>query len=138
MIDRDAVLFANAAFYAAFFNRDFKAMEGVWAKEHAISCTHPGWTTLHGRELVMESWSGILGNANAPKIKCRNEHAEVYGDFAIVTCVEDLGEQQYLVATNIFVRAGHIWSMVHHHAGPTNVDPESVLEDEDEASGLVN
>jgi ketosteroid isomerase-like protein len=132
--DHNAVLFANSAFYAAFAARDAAAMEKVWAKDKMISCTHPGWQPLVGRAEVTASWRSILGNASAPKISCRAERAVVYGDFAIVTCIEQIsdekGESEFLTATNIFVRTGSLWAMVHHQAGPVNLEPNSLEEEE--------
>ncbi len=139
MSEHNAVLFANTAFYAAFAGRDVKAMEQVWSREKPISCTHPGWQPLVGRDEVMESWRSILGNASAPNITSRQERPVVYGDFAIVTCLEQItdehGNSEFLTATNIFTRTGSIWTMVHHQAGPVNVDPQG-LEDEDETPAL--
>jgi len=43
MTDRDAVLEANAAFYAAFESLDLKRMEEVWLRAPYIKCVHPGW-----------------------------------------------------------------------------------------------
>ena len=134
MSEQNAVLFANGAFYAAFASRDAAAMEQVWSKDKSISCTHPGWQPLVGRAEVLASWRSILGNPSAPHITCRQERAVIYGDCAVVTCIEHISEgknrDEFLTATNIFVRAGSIWAMVHHQAGPVNIDPQS-LEDEE-------
>jgi len=134
MSDQDAVLFANEAFYAAFASRDLAAMEKVWAKDKSISCTHPGWQPLVGRAEVMASWRSILGNAKAPRISCRAERATIYGECAVVTCIEqiagDKDSAEFLTATNVFVRVGQLWAIVHHQAGPVNIDPQS-LEDEE-------
>ena len=35
----------------------------------------------------------------------------------IVCCLESLSGHGF-IATNLFVRDGKIWRMVHHHAGP--------------------
>src|SRR5689334_16925967 len=40
--ERDAVLAANRAFYRAFNDRDYAAMEGIWAPAGAMVCLHPG------------------------------------------------------------------------------------------------
>jgi hypothetical protein len=134
MPEQQAVLFANSAFYAAFATRDIGAMEAVWSKEKPVSCTHPGWQPLVGRKAVMESWRSILANPAAPHIACRADRAAVYGDMAVVTCIEQIadpsGPPQFLTATNIFAKAGAVWVMVHHQAGPVQVDP-SMLEDEE-------
>ncbi|MSO99016.1 MAG: DUF4440 domain-containing protein [Rhodospirillaceae bacterium] len=139
MSDRDAILFANGAFYLAFTNRDLEAMAEVWSVHKSVSCVHPGWSILYGLDHVMRSWQGILRNPNAPKVKVHNERVEVLGDSAIVTCVEELKGQQFLAATNIFVREGSAWRLVHHQAGPANVDPQSLGPPEDERPrGPVN
>lgn len=134
MSEQNAVLFANGAFYAAFESRDAGAMEQVWAKDKSISCTHPGWQPLIGRAAVLASWRSILSNASAPRISSRQERAVIYGDCAVVMCIEQISDgksrDEFLTATNIFVRAGSIWAMVHHQAGPVNIDPQS-LEDEE-------
>lgn len=135
MSDHNAVLFANAAFYAAFAGRDAKAMEQVWSKDKPISCTHPGWQPLVGRDEVLQSWRSILGNNSSPEISCRQERTALYGDVAVVTCLEQItdghGNDEFLTATNVFVRSGSIWTMVHHQAGPANVDPQALDEEEE-------
>ena len=134
MSEQQAVLFANSAFYTAFATRDAVAMEGVWSKASSITCTHPGWQPLVGRTDVLASWRSILANPAAPRITCRAEHAAVHGDCAIVTCIEQIddgkGNVEFLTATNVFMRTGSLWTMVHHQAGPVNLDPRS-LEDEE-------
>jgi len=139
MSEQDAVLFANDAFYAAFHERDFDAMIRVWSANQPVSCTHPGWQTLDGLESVLESWNAILTNPQAPVIKCRARRAAIYGSTAVVTCIEELeaegDEQEFLAATNIFVKEGSLWLMVHHQAGPVHVDIE-VFEGEEEPPAL--
>jgi len=117
MSDHAAVLFANDAFYVAFATQDLEAMEHVWAQTVPITCLHPGWELLTGREIVMESWEGILSNANSPEIRCQDASASILGDTAYVVCTEVLKDKGYLIATNIFIREGNLWKMVHHQAG---------------------
>jgi ketosteroid isomerase-like protein len=129
MSEHDAILFANAAFYAAFATRDMGAMENAWAKDRPITCTHPGRTALIGRDAVMRSWQAILGNPETPRISSHAEKVHVHDDVAVVTCIEHLplpSGPQFLTATNVFVRVGAIWLMIHHHAGTVQVDPEIV------------
>jgi hypothetical protein len=118
MAENEAVLFANEAFYRAFCDGDLAAMDAVWASDVPVTCIHPGWNTLEGREAVMASWRAIMESANRPEISSVGGAAKVYGDSAVVTCYEAVGEG-YLVATNIFVREAGAWKMVHHQAGPT-------------------
>jgi ketosteroid isomerase-like protein len=129
MSEHDAILFANAAFYAAFAAHDMDAMENAWAKDRPISCIHPGRTALAGRDAVMRSWTAILGNPQTPRISCHAEKVYAHGDVAVVTCIEQFAlpsGEQFLMATNVFVRAGAIWTMVHHQAAPVQIDPGTV------------
>ena len=112
------VLFANDAFYRAFAERDFRAMDGVWARESAIACVHPGWGALAGRHAVMESWAALLANPRSPTPACRDPRAFVYAEAAFVICFEELAGN-FLLATNVFVREKGAWRMVHHQSGPT-------------------
>ena len=116
MSEHAAVLFANDAFYLAFANRDFQAMDEIWAGETQVTCIHPGWDPLSGRDEVMESWEAILSNPTATNITCRNSTVRVFGDFACVICHEVL-EQGFLVATNLFVSEDGQWKIIHHQAG---------------------
>lgn len=112
-----AVLMANAAFYDAFSQRNASAMEAVWARESPVTCIHPGWEALHGREAVMESWVDILSGSGAPPISCAKPVVYLYGETASVVCIERVPGGT-LIATNVFVREQERWRIVHHHAGP--------------------
>jgi hypothetical protein len=112
-----ALLFANEAFYRAFADRDMRAMRDVWADDAPTACTHPGWSPLIGSDSVLASWQAILSGAGAPDIECRAIKAFTIGDSGVVLCYERIGDDT-LVATNVFVRRGSVWKMVHHHAGP--------------------
>ncbi len=132
MGDEEAVLFANDRFYTAFAARDIGAMEDLWAASCVI-CVHPGWEPLYGREEVMASWHAILGEDGAPdEVRCRAPRATLHGDTAIVICIEDL-EGAFLCATNIFVREGMEWHLVHHHAGPVQMEESDLPEEQDVA-----
>ena len=56
MSEHAAVNFANEAFYVAFSTRDLEAMDALWARQAPVTCIHPGWNALTGRDAVMESW----------------------------------------------------------------------------------
>ena len=117
MTDSDAVLAANLEFYRAFTARDLPAMDALWARRAPVACFHPGWTALKDRDAIMESWSGILSNPDAPRIACFDEEVFLYGgDFALVLCEEEL-DGGTLGASNLFVRENDKWLIAHHHAG---------------------
>ncbi|MCP4327874.1 MAG: nuclear transport factor 2 family protein [Alphaproteobacteria bacterium] len=124
MRDLDAVLAVNAEFYAAFTERDYEAMESLWARISPVACIHPGWPPISGRDEVMVSWQQILGNAGAPKVECVSPEPFLCGDAIFVICYERI-DDALLAATNVFVREDGIWKMVHHQAGPTSGEPEA-------------
>lgn len=113
----EEVLAANAAFYAAFAGRDFAAMDRLWARTSAVSCVHPGWNLLSGREAVMASWQAILANPAQARVVGGGANTQLFGSVAIVTCRE-LVDGSPLVCTNVFVQEEEQWRLFHHHAGP--------------------
>ncbi len=116
MSDEDAILAANAAYYQAFTTADFAAMSRIWA-DNNVSCIHPGWPVLIGREAILESYREILRNPDQDRIDPRNETVIVAGDEARVICVEFVAGAA-LAATNLFKRIDGAWRMTHHQASP--------------------
>jgi len=115
--DEVAVLDANSAFYGAFARRDLPAMEDLWAADASVTCIHPGWDVLRGREAVMGSWRAIL-RGDAPDVSCSAASAQVQGDVAWVVCRERVPGSGPLAATNVFVRERGAWRICLHQAGP--------------------
>ena len=74
-------------------------MGQVWSQSAQVSCIHPGWQPLHGRETVMASWETILQH-NLPAIYPQAASVHLWGDTALVICEESFREGR-LVATNI-------------------------------------
>ncbi len=126
MSDRDAVLFANEAFYAAFEGRDYESMEKLWSQTAPISCIHPGGGPVYDREAVLKGWQSILSNQTTSDIRCIGPRVRMFGDYAVVICFEVIAGNN-LIASNTFVREGRAWKLVHHQAGPTAEDPPRVL-----------
>lgn len=110
-------LFANEAFYLAFAEADFAAMQQVWSERESLVCIHPGWAALTEREEVLASWEAILGNADQPKISYYGARAIALGDCVAVICYEELAGS-VLVATNIFVDEGGRPRLLQHQSGP--------------------
>jgi hypothetical protein len=115
--DIAALEFANDAFYQAFAAGDLNAMEAVWAELPNVYCCHPGWPPITNRAEVMESWRDILAASGPMPVSCVAPKATVFGDVGLVCCYERFANQ-HLVASNLFVRTGSGWRMIHHHAGP--------------------
>jgi uncharacterized protein (TIGR02246 family) len=125
--DGTAVAAANLAFYRALEARDLSAMEVVWSHEDAATCVHPGWHRLEGWLEIRRSWQNIFANSRPWTVSCEDVRVIVAGDLACVTCVEVIvpfgGEEPddaaRMQATNVFVRHGGTWALLHHHASPT-------------------
>lgn len=122
-MQEEALLFANEAFYVAFAGRDLPAMVEIWALDEPVTCIHPGWKPLIGRDEVLESWSNILGNPDAPRIEFRSPKAHIAGNVGWVTCYEVLKEG-VLVATNLFVFEAGRWRLAHHQSSPVAQAPD--------------
>jgi ketosteroid isomerase-like protein len=123
--DEVAVLHANDAFYAAFSAGDMVGMAAIWAAGSPVTCCHPGWGVLAGREPVLASWRAILANPGSPRIRCFRPRAWLFGDAAYVVCLEGTeAGPPVLVATNVFAREDGAWRLVHHHAGQLAAEPD--------------
>ena len=114
---------ANNAFYRAFEALDLAAMDDVWAHAAHVRCVHPGWPLLLGWEAVRASWQAIFANTEEMRFTLTDVHATTVGDFAWVTCTENILSETdgrvgvtSILATNLFERDGAAWRMVHHHA----------------------
>ena len=116
----DAAMAANEAFYDAFNQKDIDAMAAVWAESDDVSCVHPGWNLLLGREAVLESWRNILTNPAQPRIVMGGASVKLRGAVAIIICRELVGGSP-LVATNVFILQDEAWKLLHHHSGPVYV-----------------
>jgi ketosteroid isomerase-like protein len=116
MSDKHGILAANAAFYLAFSEADFAAMSAIWAQD-GISCIHPGWPVLIGRQSVLESYHKILSNPNQEQIEHHSEMVLSSQDDGRVFCIEVVGGMA-LAATNWFKRIDGAWQLVHHQASP--------------------
>ncbi|WP_067792481.1 nuclear transport factor 2 family protein [Actinomadura formosensis] len=131
-VNRADVDEVHAEFYAAFEAGDFDRMSAVWADgpyADGVSCVHPGWTMLRGREEVLRSWALIMANTTYIQFVLTDIETDVYGDHAVVTCKENVltadedTEAGFLaggsiVATNLFVRTGGEWRLLLHHGSP--------------------
>ena len=118
MTDEDAILAANAAYYHAFATPDFAAMSRIWADD-AVSCIHPGWPALIGREAVLESLPQHPAQPQPGADRASRRYADRVGEQGRVLCVELVsGAAMALAATNCFRRIDGEWRMIHHQASP--------------------
>ena len=123
----ESVLFCNEAFYSAFSNGDIVAMSNLWAQTNDVSVIHPGWEPLFGREAVLSSWADIVSDGEGPSVICRDPRVVVRNDLATVVGFEEINAL-FLAATNIFVKQGPNWQVIHHQAAPTRGRPSAEVQ----------
>lgn len=126
MTEIEAVQVANQLFYRAFETLDLGQMSGVWDDEHAVTCVHPGWPLIQGRDEVMRSWDNIFNNTMVMQFTITEGTVHIEDNSAWVVCTENLRSvvdgrvsEGKIEATNIFRKHhGERWLMVHHHGSP--------------------
>ncbi|MDA7947950.1 MAG: nuclear transport factor 2 family protein [Hyphomicrobiaceae bacterium] len=123
MSEKQRVLAANEAFYSAFRNADFEAMEALWSRNRKVSVYHPNWPGIADRDAVMESWYRILISGDPPQVRAHAPTVVMTGRTALVICQEDL-ESTRLIATNVFVLEDGEWRMTNHQASRLPAQPE--------------
>lgn len=111
---------AEEAFYRAFRELSFLAMERVWARDE-VACLHPGGELLTGRRAVMDSWARILNAAEPPQMEFARDMQQADGAMAVHMVREmiapGVGQQVVVVrAVNGYRRLDDRWYMVLHHA----------------------
>ena len=119
------LLAANAAFYKAFAERDIRAMDALWAKSAPVSCVHPGWPPLVGRDAVLASWRDVLSAPEPIDVRVKDVGVQSFGDTALVLCGEILNGRAALAAANLFVREEGTWRMAFHQSGQIAIRGEN-------------
>jgi ketosteroid isomerase-like protein len=112
----------NSEFYHAFENLSIERMERLWKHEDNIVCIHPGWDLFTGWLAIRESWITIFSNTEMIKFIITNTKVRVFGNIAVVVCLENIetlvnGEILRLgvIATNVFEQIDNQWLLIHHH-----------------------
>ena len=112
----------NSEFYHAFGNLSIERMERLWKHEDNIVCIHPGWDLFTGWLAIRESWITIFSNTDMIKFIITNTKVRVFGNVAVVVCLENIetsvnGEILRLgvIATNVFEQIDNQWLLIHHH-----------------------
>lgn len=116
---------ANREFYAAFEHLDLQEMDKLWAQSVDVSCVHPGWDIVSGRDAVMRAWKDIFAGTEEITFRIDNPVVTVAGDAGWVVCHEVLHTtsqgspiENILTTINTFVLEGGHWRLAHHHAAP--------------------
>jgi ketosteroid isomerase-like protein len=125
---QEALREANGAFYRAVEELNLAAMDRVWLHEGWVRCIHPGWDLLVGWERVRQSWEQIFSDTHWMRVTPTGIDVQVLGDVGLVGCAENItatsdGDVGVAVAqaTNLFLRTGEGWRLMHHHSSPAPV-----------------
>ena len=116
---------ANAEFYKAIEAGSIERMDEVWANEEWVRCVHPGWEMISSWKRVRESWLRIFEAGQKMRISPSEIVITLFSEIGLINCTENItvfGEDQFeslqATATNLFIRRGESWLLVHHHASP--------------------
>lgn len=125
MLDREAVLAVNEAFYQAFSQRKIGEMSLVWWQGTTSLCIHPGSQVLTGWDSIRTSWESIFKNTDLLEIETEIIKAEIDQSLAYVILHETVLQSSRgrslkarSVATNIFQKMAQKWYLVSHHGSP--------------------
>lgn len=123
--DKDAVLAANAKFYAALnqvFTGEVTAMKDVWSHANDVTYMGPTGNYEHGWTGVLKDWEGQAALKLGGRVEPSEIEVVVEPTLAVVTNYE-LGENTNaqgkvehvkLRATNTFRKESGQWKMVGH------------------------
>jgi ketosteroid isomerase-like protein len=119
--DAAAVAAAVERFYAAFEARDLDAMSDLWVHDDGVSCTHPGWASLHGWAAVSASWFAIFDQSDPMQVFVTDLRIRIEGDAAWAIGDENLlgagGDPAGTTVSPLKVlrRTPAGWRIVAHH-----------------------
>lgn len=120
---------ANQDFYDALQHLSLDRMDKLWLHEDWVRCIHPGWDVIVGWTDVRQSWEGIFRSTESMQIAITQSSLKIFGEMALVVCTENIStyttdglRSALAIATNLFLRQGDRWCIVHHHASPLPMD----------------
>jgi ketosteroid isomerase-like protein len=124
-VDENAIKAANAAFYAAISARDISAIERSWAQDAQVSNIFAtSKTTAFGPSGIKADYEDLLKRmVEVSVVMPEPVSVRQEGDMALLVGVETLQAKLangdtiklFPIATNVFVKRGTQWLMVHHH-----------------------
>lgn len=124
---------ANDAYYVAFSHKDVAAMTAIWAHEPWVSAVHPsskeavvGWENV-SKGYALADWAEISLTQKDAVLHIDGNVGWVVGTETGRGRLASNGQAIELQSfvTNIFVKRGDKWLMVHHHANRPAGPPPS-------------
>jgi ketosteroid isomerase-like protein len=124
-----AVRNASKAFYAALnamLAGDAGPMSAIWSHTTASTTMHPIGGCERGWRKVKGPWGQIATMCQGGSVKLRSAKIHATRDMAVESGVETgtltLAGATLTIehrVTNVYVREGRTWKIVHHHADPS-------------------
>jgi uncharacterized protein (TIGR02246 family) len=111
-------------FYEAMQRADIEALMAIWSDDDEIVCVHPGGTRVVGAAAIRSAFEAIFANGavRARPEKVRRLQTMNCAVHSVLERIEITGEDgpqtAWVVATNVYVKAGGGWAMAAHHASP--------------------
>ena len=88
-----------------------------------VTCIHPGWAPLIGRDSVMQSWHAILSNPGIAGDRLRQRlRSRLCATSPTFSVTRTSSKRCSPRPTSSFAKTAG-WKMVHHHAGPAPSPP---------------
>ena len=129
MAAEDEVRQASARFYAALNSMahgDGSPMSAVWAHGGDVTTMHPIGKREVGWEQVQPVWEQVASICSEGQVRLHDQLIRVGTDLAYEVGVEEgeitmAGERVAFNerVTNIYLREGGEWKIVHHHSDPS-------------------
>lgn len=124
--DDKAIAQVNVDFFRAFEEGNPEKIAMLWASTVPISCVHPGWQPVVGREAVLASFVSILAKTAGVRFSLRNMQIFLWCECAWVLLLEEWspllrdGESPPIIlqTTHILVEEERRWKLTHRHASP--------------------
>lgn len=111
--EREKLQFVYNSFYQAFRRGNWALMQSLWANSEGVSTIHPGCPQISGYEDVMRSWKNIL--QDPPNIETFETELSLFGNFALITCVEAVNDYLLSAANGLVLDKGN-WRFYYHHS----------------------
>lgn len=111
-------------FYEALQHADLDRLMSVWSDEEEISCVHPGGPRLLGPRAIRASYEALFvhGALHVEPTQVRRLHTHSTAVHSLVERARVMTprgpESAWVLVTNVYVKTGHGWRLVSHHASP--------------------
>lgn len=118
----------EAAYYDALARADITALMALWSDDEEAVCVHPGAARLIGPRAIRASWEAIFERGPV-HIRPIQVHATQNTMMAVHNLIEEINrgdnmqQELYVIATNVYLKTPQGWRIVAHHASIASGKP---------------